>query len=111
MTPDEVRMLDNQYAILFIRGERPVMDLKYEIMKHPNVKLTEDGGAEPYIHGTDDASQATVELIWLDLDEEEDVTELPDPGGYALYAEFDLEEEMKEEKRNAEKQKKRKAGA
>ena len=45
LTPDEVRMLDNQYAILFIRGERPVMDFKYDILKHPNVALTTDGKA------------------------------------------------------------------
>ena len=44
MTPDEVRMLDNRYALLFVRGERPVMDFKYDILKHPNVKLTADGG-------------------------------------------------------------------
>ena len=44
LTPDEVRMLDNRYALLFVRGERPVMDLKYDILKHPNVKLTADGG-------------------------------------------------------------------
>jgi len=42
MTPDEVRMLDNQYALLFIRVERPVKDLKYDILKHPNVVLTAD---------------------------------------------------------------------
>lgn len=35
MTPDEVRTLDNDYALLFIRGERPVMDKKYDILKHP----------------------------------------------------------------------------
>ena len=40
LTPDEVRLLDNRYALLFVRGERPVMDLKYDILKHPNVKLT-----------------------------------------------------------------------
>ena len=51
MTPDEVRMLDNRYALLFVRGERPVMDFKYDILKHPNVKLTVDGGQPPYIHG------------------------------------------------------------
>lgn len=51
MTPDEVRMLDNQYALLFIRGERPIIDLKYNTFKHPNIKLTEDGGYKPYIHG------------------------------------------------------------
>lgn len=50
MTPDEVRMLDNQKAIVLIRGEAPVIDDKYELTKHPNIKETEDGGAAPYIH-------------------------------------------------------------
>ena len=50
MTPDEVRRLDNRKAIVFIRGERPVFDDKYDILKHPNIGFTEDGGAEPYIH-------------------------------------------------------------
>ena len=62
MTPDEVRMLDNQYALLFIRGERPVQDFKYDILKHPNVKLTTDGGAEPYRHGEDTRSIASIRL-------------------------------------------------
>ena len=51
LMPDEVRMLDNRYALLFIRGERPVMDEKFEILKHPNVALTTDGKAAPYQHG------------------------------------------------------------
>ena len=50
MTPDEVRMLDNDYEIVLLRGERPVIDLKYDVLKHPNVKYTETGGAEPYTH-------------------------------------------------------------
>ena len=49
LTPDEVRMLDNEYAILFIRGERAVTDKKYNLMRHKNIKLTEDGGAESYV--------------------------------------------------------------
>ena len=53
LMPDEVRMLDNQYALLFIRGERPVRDFKYDVLKHPNIKRTTDGGAEPYRHGED----------------------------------------------------------
>ncbi len=60
MTPDEVRMLDNQYALLFIRGERPVQDFKYDILKHPNIKLTTDGGAPPYRHGEDTRSIASI---------------------------------------------------
>ena len=50
MTPDEVRLLDNKNAIVFIRGERPVIDEKYDLMKHPNIRFTEDGGAAPYVH-------------------------------------------------------------
>ena len=49
--PDEVRMLDNRYALLFIRGERAVQDGKYDILRHPNIKLTADGGMPPYVHG------------------------------------------------------------
>ena len=60
LTPDEVRMLDNRYALLFIRGERPVQDLKYDILHHPNVSLTTDGGAEAYRHGEDLLSIAYV---------------------------------------------------
>ena len=50
LTPDEVRALDNRYAILFIRGAKPVMDLKYDLMKHPAIGHTVDGGGPPYIH-------------------------------------------------------------
>ena len=50
MTPDEVRLLDNKNAIVIIRGERPVIDEKYDLMKHPNIRFTEDGGAAPYVH-------------------------------------------------------------
>ena len=55
-------VLDNRYALLFIRGERPVMDFKYDIMKHPNVKLTADGGQPPYIHG--EPTQAVATLVF-----------------------------------------------
>ena len=63
MTPDEVRMLDNRYGILFIRGEYPIMDLKYDLMKHPKIAFTEEGGAQPFIHGRDTRSLATVKLV------------------------------------------------
>lgn len=53
MTPDEVRAMDNRYALLFIRGEYPVMDQKLDILKHRNLKYTEDGGAAPYVHRPD----------------------------------------------------------
>lgn len=50
MTSDEVRRLDNKNAIILIRGEKPVIDEKYDILKHPNIHRTEDGGAPPYLH-------------------------------------------------------------
>lgn len=51
LTADEVRLLDNNYGLLFVKGERPVKDKKYDLLKHPNIKQTLDGGCEPYIHG------------------------------------------------------------
>jgi type IV secretion system protein VirD4 len=79
LTPDEVRMLDNRYSLLFIRGERAVMDEKYDILKHPNLKLTVDGGSEPYRHGSTENA-----LDWkaVTLNEESD---------YELLSEEELE--------------------
>ena len=89
LTPDEVRMLDNQYAILFIRGERPVMDFKYDILKHPDVKLTADGDGEIYQHGTVKSDVATILVGWLDpeLVPEMELTET----NYELLSEEDFE--------------------
>ncbi len=50
LTLDEVRLLDNSNALIFIRGEKPIMDKKFDILSHPNIKSTEDGGAAPYKH-------------------------------------------------------------
>ena len=53
LTSDEVRMLDDNNALLFIRGERPIKDKKYDIMKHSNIKKSRDGGAPAYVHKRD----------------------------------------------------------
>lgn len=90
MTPDEVRMLDNQYALLFIRGERPLKDFKYDILKHPNVRYTTDGGAPAFKHGEDTRSFATVtfspELIKQAAEME------VDDHNFVLFCEEELEE-------------------
>ena len=62
LTPDEVRLLDNKYAILFIRGEKPIMDYKYDVLKHPNLELSGDGKAKPYLHGEITKSIASVNI-------------------------------------------------
>ena len=90
MTPGEVRMLDNRYALLFVRVERPVMDLKYDIMKHPNVKLTADGGQPPYVHGEPTQAVAT---FMFDSNIPKDAVRLPAVStSYELLSEEDLEE-------------------
>lgn len=48
LTPDEVRALDNKFALVFIRGECPVCDLKYDLLRHPALALTADGKVKPY---------------------------------------------------------------
>ena len=68
MTPDEVRMMDNRFALLFIRGERPIMDEKCDLLKHPYVKDTADGDAPPYEHGTTENAVATIALELFPID-------------------------------------------
>ena len=86
----EVRLLDNQYAILFIRGERPVMDFKLDILKHPNVKLTTDGGQPSYLHG--EPTQAVATLVFDGVIPENAVSVSPVSTSYELLSEEDLEE-------------------
>ncbi len=90
LTADEVRMLNNRYALLFVRGERPVMDFKYDILKHPNVKLTTDGGQPPYLHG--EPTQAAVTIVFDDKIPEEAIDLEAVSTSYELLSEEDLEE-------------------
>ncbi|PWJ47819.1 type IV secretion system protein VirD4 [Faecalicatena contorta] len=96
LTPDEVRMLDNRYALLFIRGERPIMDEKFDILKHPNVVLTTDGKGVPYRHG--EVTQAVANISLSDsLDGE--VSQEPEDGkNYELLSDEELETIFSEEK-------------
>ena len=88
LTPDEVRMLDNRYALLFIRGERPVKDFKFDIMKHPNVSLTEDGKGCPYIHGDTSGAAFTIEITNQPFPEDDAKAV---ETGYTLLSEEDVE--------------------
>ena len=103
----EVRLLDNRYALLFIRGERPVQDDKYDVMKHPAIALTTDGGAEPYVHGED-----IVSIADFDIDEKilkKADAEPVDSDEYVFLSEEELEELIKKRKdRLNEKENKKK---
>jgi type IV secretion system protein VirD4 len=101
-------MLDNRYALLFIRGERPILDEKFEIMHHPNVSSTTDGGADGFKHGQVTHAVASVS-VEPDLygepqhQLEETPAEQPD---FLLLSEEDLEELLnKQEELSHEKQK------
>ncbi len=85
----EVRMLDNRYALLFIRGERPIMDEKYDLMKHPNIALIKDGGAVPYMHGEVTEALATVSLV-RDYDENLPATQ-PEDVGYEMFSDEEIQ--------------------
>ena len=92
MTPDEVRMLDNNYALLFIRGERPLMDLKYDILKHPNVALTTDGSGKAYKHGKQRYNYASIQFDRDLLDSNEKETEYADDNSdYVILTEEDID--------------------
>ena len=71
LTPDEVRLLDNRKAVLLVRGERPILDEKYDLHKHVNVKYTEDGGAPPYDYAKVPLSHEDVTIDTRRLDDYE----------------------------------------
>ena len=100
MTPDEVRMLDNNLALLFIRGEAPLMDEKYDLLKHPNIKYTTDGGAPVYAHGGTENAVADMVIGRLTPG---DLANIQEPETlYELLSDEDMENifQFKEEKQN-----------
>ena len=107
MTPDEVRMLDNRYALLFIRGERPVLDEKYDILRHPNVGETADGSQSAYLHGQVTYAVASVSNEQdFSLSQKQQPDEIPtEQPALNLLSEEDLEDLLKnEEEKSYEKE-------
>jgi type IV secretion system protein VirD4 len=105
LTPDEVRMLDNRLALLFIRGERPIIDEKFDILRHPSVGGTADGKAEVFRHGEVTESVATL-VFYEDASSEA----LPEPetadADYELLSEEDLEAYFENQKEDTSHEKK-----
>lgn len=92
LTPDEVRMLDNMYALLFVRGEKPIMDFKFDILKHTRVSETTDGKEKPYIHGK--IVQPTIDFN-AEIGVSKDIPELGIiKTNYVLLTEEELEDEL-----------------
>ena len=97
-------MLDNRYALLFIRGERPIRDLKYDILHHPNVALTTDGSAPAYTHGEDTRSIASMAFSFDKKAVKNAEKMEAEKHEFLLYSEEELEEllDEKEKKGNEE---------
>lgn len=102
LTPDEVRMLDNKYALLFIRGERPVIDLKYDTMHHPNIKFTSFGGGKTYIHGKVSEDVGTI-AFYHELEGKRIAYDASYAEKYELLSESELQMQL-EEKEKGEKE-------
>ena len=105
LTPDEVRMLDNQYALLFIRGERPVKDLKYNLKEHPNANRTPIGGAKPYQHGNINNSTGSISFNVDDIDlSKEKIIDIPiEESDYELLSDEEIDNYIKEIENSKEK--------
>jgi len=50
LLPNEVREVDNDYGLLFIRGAKPVWDKKYSLNSHRNNYITTNENGLPYVH-------------------------------------------------------------
>ena len=85
LTVEEIRKLDNDYALLFIRGEDPVKDRKLDVKRHPNYRFTPEGGGIPYEYGKAEQARATLRLV-----------------GYAQRKEEETQNQTEEEERNVE---------
>lgn len=102
LTPDEVRLLDNNYALLFIRGERAIKDYKYDILKHPNVKLTTDGKGENYEHGKADKVITSIEVMReRKTKDKKEIINIENR--YIVLTSYQIEKYLREEKENEER--------
>lgn len=92
-------MLDNDKAILLIRGEKPVIDFKYNILKHPNVRYTSDGEEKNYEYGKVD--RATGKIVEISLEELQNMKnieyteEIEEKLNYELLSEEEIENIIK----------------
>lgn len=95
LTPDEVRMLDNKYALLFIRGERPIQDFKFNLFEHKNVELSGLGKAKPYLHGGTENAIASFQIDYENYDIAREIEETD--SDYVILSEEELEKYIMEE--------------
>lgn len=98
LTADEVRMLDNNHALLFIRGERPIMDKKFDILRHPNVDKTTDGKGKAYRYGDANNAIASIKIDYnINYDELTYVKTLK-IDNYEILSSEEIEEYFKEKR-------------
>ena len=107
MTPDEVRMLDNNYALLFIKGERQIKDNKYNLLKHPNIKFSADGDGGIYVHGKTDNEVASLTISFDDNNAEEtNNISLVDESNYTIISSEEIDDYINKSKEGEKNEKK-----
>lgn len=92
MYPSEIRMLDNRFALLFLRGEQPVRDSKFNLLSHPGIRHVRDGGAPAYSYGEDRLSLAGFTV----KEGEKEKQSVAEENSYFLFSEEELEEILAE---------------
>ena len=104
MTLDEVRLLNNAKALVFIRGEKPIEDKKFDILSHPNIKLTADGGAVPYTHSKAGKYFRKYMVTKLNDDEEFEINQEYINKSGIEFVDLPVEAELEEPKKQEKKQ-------
>ena len=95
----EVRLLDNNKAIFLLKGERPVMDFKFNIFKSKEINKTSLGNKKDYIHGRVNKDVGNIKLDYerLTIEKQESKINMEDIG-YELLTSEELEKIYKEDK-------------
>lgn len=104
LSPDEIRKLNNSYALLFIRGEAPIKDYKYDLRNHPNYKFTGFKTNNLYIHGKDKLQEIEKDKKQLDPNQDDLIDtkdeDLEKYSSYVILNNDELEEYLKEVQSN-----------
>ena len=98
-------MLDNNYALLFIRGERPVKDLKFNLKEHFNSMNTPIGNKaiKTYQHGGTENSIGTISfnLDDIEIDTKEIIDLETKESDIELLSDEEIENIFRQNKENA----------
>ena len=89
-------MLDNKYALLFVRGERPIKDFKFNLKEHPNANKTPIGNGKTYIHGNTTNAVGSISFDFEDINTKDIIELQMKQTDYEILSEEEVEKLFKE---------------